>query len=94
MNPDAFLWNYKPPPSAKPRAGEPVWTLTKGAKCLACELRYHGEHGVETLVLLDGELYVGRRFAMRAEALGEASAMHAQCVEHGWQDCHAPGRRP
>jgi hypothetical protein len=86
VNRDALLWNYKPPPPTKPREGEPVWTMTKGARHLTCELRYHGEYGVEALVLLDGELYVGRRFPTRAQALDEASAMHAACVEHGWQD--------
>ena len=78
-----MLWNHQPPP-IKPRESEPLWTLTKGPKTLTCELRYHGEHGVETLVLLDSELYVGRRFPTRALALEEASAMHAQCVAHGW----------
>jgi hypothetical protein len=47
-------------------------------------LRYHGEHGVETLVLLDGELYVGRRFPTSALALDEAMVIYAQCVAHGW----------
>jgi hypothetical protein len=37
-------------------------------------------------VLRDGELYVGRRFVTRALALDETTAMHAACVEHGWQD--------
>ena len=86
MNTDALLSNHKPPPPAKPRPGEPVWAMTKGAKRLTCELRYHAEYGVETLVLLDGELYVGRRFPTRASALEEADAMHAQCAERGWQD--------
>ena len=45
-----MLWNYQPPP-IKPRDGEPLWTMTKGAKTLTCELRYQGEYGVETLVL-------------------------------------------
>ena len=86
-----MLWNYRPPP-VKPREGEPLWALTKGAKRLACALRYHGEHGVETLVLLDGELYVGRRFPTRALALDEANTMRAQCVEHGWQGENEPIR--
>ena len=78
-----MLWNYQPPP-IKPRDGEPLWTMTKGAKTLTCELRYQGEYGVETLVLLDGELYVGRRFPTSALALDEAMVIYAQCVAHGW----------
>ena len=34
--------------------------MTKGARRLTCELRYHGEYGVETMVLLEGELYALR----------------------------------
>jgi hypothetical protein len=85
MTEPALLWNYKPPPPVKPREGEPVWTMTKGAKRLICELRYHGEYGVEALMLLDGELHMGRRFPTRALAVDEASIMHAQCLEHGCQ---------
>jgi hypothetical protein len=86
MNPAEMLWNYKPPPpTTKVHASEPMWTLTKGTRRLTCELKFHGEYGVETLVLRDGELYVGRRFPTRELALDEASIMHAQCVEHGWR---------
>jgi hypothetical protein len=85
MDTNAMLWNYRPLPPTKAREGEPLWTLTRGAKTLRCELRYHGEYGVETLLLQDGELYLGRRFLTRALALEEANTMHAQCVEHGWQ---------
>jgi hypothetical protein len=59
--------------------------VSNGAKTLTCELRCHVEYGLETLVLLDGELYVGRRFPTRALAMEEADAMHSQCAEHGWQ---------
>jgi hypothetical protein len=83
---DSMLWNYKPPPPVKPREGEPVWAMAKGTRRLTCELKFHGEHGVETRTLLDGELYVGRRFPKRARALDEASTMHAQCVAHGWRE--------
>jgi hypothetical protein len=82
----SLLWNAPPPPPIKPRRGELLWTLTKGAKHLTCELRCHGEYGVEALVLRDGELYTGRRFTTRAEAMAEAQVMHAACVDHGWQE--------
>lgn len=80
----ALLWMYRPAPTAKPRPGESVWTLTKGTRTLTCELRYHGKYGVEALVLLDGELYMGRRFSTRAMALEEANAMRSQCAKDGW----------
>ena len=57
MNTDAMPWNYKPPSKTKAREGEPVWTLMKGARHLTCEPRYHGEYGVEVLVLRHGELH-------------------------------------
>ena len=84
MNQDWVLPDHVAPAMRKARAGEPVWTLTRGAKRLTCRLRYHGEYGVEALTLLDGELYMGRRFDTRAAALDETQIMHAQCIAHGW----------
>jgi hypothetical protein len=57
----SVLWMHSPPTPTKPRPGESLWAMTKGARRLTCELHYHGEYGVETLVLLNGELYVERR---------------------------------
>lgn len=54
---------------AKPRPAEPLWTSRKGDRQMSCELRYHGEFGVEAQILKDGELLIGRRFDTRALAV-------------------------
>lgn len=64
-----MLWNAKPTPRIKPREGESVWAMTNGARHLTCELRYHGEFGVEAQFLRDGELVIGRRFDTKALAV-------------------------
>jgi hypothetical protein len=47
--------NRKVPPP-QPRIGEPLWTVEKDSRRLACELRDDGEAGVEVQVSRDGEL--------------------------------------
>jgi hypothetical protein len=69
----------------RPRIGEPLWTLQKDGRRLACELRDHGEWGVEVQVYREREFLYGRRWATRALALEEA----------GEQEAVSPrGRRP
>jgi hypothetical protein len=51
-----MLWNAQPPKLPQPRPGEPLFTLVKGTRRTVCELRYHGEYGVEAQFLDDGEL--------------------------------------
>jgi hypothetical protein len=65
---DSLLWTYKPPP-AKARPGEPLFTLIRDEQRISCELRYHGEYGVEAQFLRDGELMIGRRFVTRSPAV-------------------------
>ena len=36
-----------PPPPPPPRKGEPLWTIQKAGRTLACELRDDGEAAVE-----------------------------------------------
>ena len=48
-----------------PRPGEPLWELRRDYVTWSCELRYHGEYGVEAQILRDGELVIGRRFDLR-----------------------------
>ena len=50
-----MLWNASPPKLPQPRPGEPLFALQKGHRRTECELRYHGEYGVEAQFLDDGE---------------------------------------
>jgi hypothetical protein len=53
--------NRKIPPP-QPRIGEPLWTIQKDGRLLACELRDDGEAGVEVQMSRDGEFLYGRQF--------------------------------
>jgi hypothetical protein len=74
--------NRKVPPP-QPRIGEPLWTVEKDSRRLACELRDDGEAGVEVQVSRDGELLYGRRWATRALALAKADEQKAQYLREG-----------
>ena len=52
-------------PRVVPRPAEPLWEFRKDHVTYACELRYHGEWGVEAQLLHDGDLRIGRRFQTR-----------------------------
>jgi hypothetical protein len=67
----------------QPRAGEPLWTIQKAGRQLACELRDDGAAGVEVQVYREGELLYGRRWATRALALEEANERKAQYLREG-----------
>jgi hypothetical protein len=51
----------------------------------ACELRYHGEWGVEAQFLKNEELLIGRRFDLREQAVRWAEEMRT-ALENGWED--------
>ena len=57
-----------PVPRTKPRASGKLWELFKGHDIYACELKYHGEFGLEAQNFEAGWLLVGRRFDTRALA--------------------------
>ena len=61
--------NSPRPAPAKPRPGEPLWSLRKGGRQIDAELRYHGEYGVEAQIFSDRELLIGRRFDTRELAV-------------------------
>jgi hypothetical protein len=77
-----YVPNHKIAPQ-QPRAGEPLWTVQKDGRQLACELRDDGEAGVEVQVYRNGELLYGRRFANRAQALQNADVWKAQYLRDG-----------
>ena len=56
-------------PSRVPQPGEPLWAFRSADHhTWSCELRVHGEFGVEAQILKDGELVIGRRFDLKGQA--------------------------
>jgi hypothetical protein len=70
-------------PPRQPRDGEPLWTVEKDGRRLACELRDDGEAGVEVQMSRDGTFLFGRRYATRALALVEAETRKAHYLREG-----------
>ena len=67
-DPPFYAPNAKPLPPRVARPGEPLFSFVKEHDRFACELRYHGEWGVEAHFLRNEELLIGRRFDLRAAA--------------------------
>ena len=67
-NYDPFL----PIPQTKPRPNEKLWEVWARHKLFSCELKYHGEVGVEAQIFENGDLIVGRRFDTRQLAVNWA----------------------
>ena len=53
--------------------GERKWELRQNHIQWSCELRYHGEWGVEARILRKGALHLSQRFPLHEQAV--------QCVE-------------
>jgi hypothetical protein len=79
-----LLHGYRPPPPPARIPGERIWTLTKGTSRTDCELRTHKGAGVEVQLLRDGELYTGKRFADRANAIAHGERHRAHLIGRGW----------
>lgn len=62
---------YQPPPKTAPRPGELLFEFVRESdrRHFRCELRYHGEHGVEAQFYVAGDFLIGRRFDTRALAV-------------------------
>jgi hypothetical protein len=56
---------FRPVPQTKPRPNEKLWEVWARHKLFSCELKYHGEFGVEAQIFENGDLIVGRRFDTR-----------------------------
>jgi hypothetical protein len=70
---DAFYSpNHKPAGPRQAQPGELVWEAHIRGRFYRCELRDHGQWGVEAQVLLDHDLFYARRFSTRAAALAFA----------------------
>jgi hypothetical protein len=90
MNPDnALLWTHRPLPATKPRPVELLFEFVRESDHaqFSCDLRYHGEYGVEAQFLKGGDLLIGRRFRTRALAVQwaeeerKALARSLSCLE-------------
>src|SRR5258706_1869033 len=71
-NQEALRFGATKPAPRQPTPGELLWTLRKGSRTLLCELRSHGEWGVEAQLLENGEFYAGRRFDLKEQAVAYA----------------------
>lgn len=78
--------NQPPTPPRTPTPGRHQWSLWKDGARTDCELRIHGEHGVEVQLLRDGTLYMGTRCITYASA--ESLAEHERFLleREGWRD--------
>ena len=73
---------FRPLPQTKPRPNEKLWDVWVRHKLFSCELKYHGEFGVEAQIFEDGWLLVGRRFDMRQLAVNWAM-LEKEDIEKG-----------
>ena len=84
MPDDALLWTHQPSRLVRqPRPGERLWEFRQNPHTYSCELRYHGEYGVEAQILKDGELLIGHRRITRALAVEWAAEMRKDLEADG-----------
>jgi hypothetical protein len=63
---------------------EPLWTVHRDRQWILCELRYHGEYGVEYRLFQNDQFYKGRGFSTRELAVQAAEVIRRQLEEDGW----------
>lgn len=70
MTPDHPFYspNHKTP-QVKPRPSEGLWTIRQEGVVWSAELRDHGECGIECQIFREGQLVIGRRFDLEAQAI-------------------------
>lgn len=80
-----LLWTARPA-VRKPTPGQHRWSLWKDGARTDCELRIHGEYGVEVQLLRNGEILIGQRVPTMLAA--EQLAVHERQVleRQGWTD--------
>ena len=77
---------YAPNRTTAPRQRQPsehLWAVRKDGRQLDCELRDHGEWGVEVQVYREREFLYGRRWATRALALEETDEQKTRYLREG-----------
>jgi hypothetical protein len=75
--------NAKPLPPRVARPGEPLFSFMRDHDRFACELRYHGEWGVEAQFFRNEEFTFSRRFDTREQAITWAENERKD-IEKGW----------
>jgi hypothetical protein len=75
--------NHKPAPPRPRKPGEHLWAIRKDGQQLDCDLRDHGEWGVEVQIYREPEFLYGRRWPTRALALEEADQQKATYLRKG-----------
>jgi hypothetical protein len=81
---DELLWNAPPPTRCKPAPAEHVWTMRVGHRIAECQLHSHGEYGWEARFNRDSDLFSGRRFELKAQALQWAELARQALEREGW----------
>jgi hypothetical protein len=71
-------------PLREPRPGKPWWTITKGPSRLSCELFDNGVNGAEYRLLVNGAVFVSRRFGRLDLAVAGADDIRCQLEHDGW----------
>ena len=83
MTTEAHLWNAPRRPERQPRPGQRLWSLSKEARRIDCELRTF-ERGAEVQVFVDDGFYSGRRHVATESALRAAEEIRARLTQAGW----------
>jgi|SRR5712692_3828650 len=84
MPDDPFYLPNRTIPPQQSRPGERLWSLRKDGDEIDCQLRYHGEWGVEAQFFRRGEFWNGRRFDTRALAVQWAELEREALRREGW----------
>jgi len=84
---DPFYTPNQPPrPPRVPTPATHAWSLWKDGQRTDCELRIHGEYGVEVQLLRDGELYFGQRTPAMRNAEQLAAHERTLLERNGWRE--------
>lgn len=75
--------NHKPAPPRQRQPREHLWAIRKDGQQLDCELRDHGDWGVEVQIYRNREFLYGRRWPSRELALEEADDQKAAYLRRG-----------